>query len=107
LHTGTAGKHHGRRKKKVQQSSLQLAKRSSEIEGTDDEGTSSEVEQNESNRRALGFQEWGAQLTSLLPLDLQYAVRLIHWFLPMSSCVQIGTRLWISSDKCKVLLGSP
>jgi hypothetical protein len=34
---------------------LQLIKHIIEIEGIDDEGTSSKVEQNESNKRALGF----------------------------------------------------
>jgi hypothetical protein len=55
LHIATIGKHHGRRKKKVHQSSLELAKHNNEIEGTYDERTSSEIEQNESNKRALGF----------------------------------------------------
>jgi hypothetical protein len=34
---------------------LQLIKHISEIEGIDDEGNSLKVEQNESNKRALGF----------------------------------------------------
>jgi hypothetical protein len=64
LHIGTIGIHHGRKKKKVKQSSLKLAKHNSEIEGTYDQGTL-EIEQNESNTRALGFQKCGAQLCCL------------------------------------------
>jgi hypothetical protein len=70
LHIGTIRKNHGRRKRKIQQSSLELAKHNNEIKRINDEGTSLKIEQNESNKRVLRFQKCSAQLTSLLPLDL-------------------------------------
>lgn len=83
LHTGTAGKSQGRRKKKIQPSAAQIAKpTSSGIEkedDADDEDYSLDSEDKESKgqskRRSLQARHWGVQLASLSQTQLQLAVR--------------------------------
>ncbi len=96
LHTGTAGKSQGRRKKKIQPSAVQIAKpTSSGIEKEDDAGnedysldSEDKESKGQSKRRSLQARHWGVQLASLSQTQLQLAVRLV--FLGSCSCLMFG-----------------
>jgi hypothetical protein len=77
LHTGTAGKSQGRRKKKIQPSAVQIAKRASS--GVDKES------KGQSKRKSLQARHWGVQLASLSQTQLQLAVRLVF----LGSCTRL------------------
>ncbi len=93
LHTGTAGKSQGRRKKMIQPSAVQIARRaSSDVEkedDADDEDYSLDSDDKESKgqskRKSLQARHRGVQLASLSQTQLQLAVRLVF----LGSCSRL------------------